>query len=130
MPAMPLRFQVDHAHRTVVGVAEGEVTLQDVIDFTLEIEKHNAAGYNKIVDVMDGTSKLSVEDFVAYREHMRGRARPHGPLALVTSDRNGELARLFAQFTGKQRPAEVFTSIHEARRWLAAQGVGRPKTGR
>ena len=120
---MPLRFQVDHAQRTVVGIAEGDVTLQDVIDFTLEIERHNAAGYHKIVDVMDGTSRLSAEDFVAYREHMRGRARAHGPLALVTNDRNGLLARLFAQFTAKERPAGVFSSIHDARNWLKGQPI-------
>ena len=128
---MPLRFQVDHAQRTVVGVAEGDVTLQDVIDFTLEIERHNAAGYHKIVDVMAGTSKLSAEDFVAYRGHMRGRQRAHGPLALVTSDRNGPLARLFAQFTAKERPAGVFGSIHDARKWLRDQPVvARPHTPR
>lgn len=126
---MPLRFQVDRALRTVVGVAEGDVTLQDVIDFTLEIEKNDATGYHKIVDVMDGTSRLSAEDFVAYREHMRGRARAHGPLALVTGDRNGPLARLFAQFTARERPARVFTSIHEARAWLRDQPVIRQKTG-
>jgi len=120
---MPLRFQVDHALRTVVGVAEGDVTLQDVVDFTLDIEKNNAAGYHKIVDVMDGTSKLGAEDFVAYRERMRGLSRPHGPLALVTGDKNGPLARLFAQFTSKERPAQVFTNIHEARKWLQGQPV-------
>ncbi len=127
---MPLSFQVDHAQRTVVGVAKGDVTLQDVIDFTLEIEKNNAAGYHKIVDVMEGTSRLVVEDFVAYREHMRGRQRAHGPLALVTGDRNGVLARLFAQFTGKERPAGVFASIQEARRWLEQQSVVQPRAGR
>ena len=125
---MPLRFQVDHAQRTVVGVAEGDVGLQDVIDFTLEIEKNNAAGFHKIVDVMGGTSRLSAEDIVAYRERMRGLPRVHGALALVASDKNGPLARLFAQFTGAQRPAEVFTSIHDARKWLKDQPVVRPKT--
>ncbi|HZP99441.1 MAG TPA: hypothetical protein VFB13_07880 [Reyranella sp.] len=120
---MPLRFQVDHVQRTVVGVAEGDVTLQDVIEFTLEIERNGAAGYHKIVDVMGGTSRLSIEDFVAYRERMRGRPRAHGPLALVTSDRNGPLARLFAQFTAKERPAQVFASIHEARKWLREQPI-------
>ncbi len=118
---MPLRFQVNHAECTVVGVAEGEVTLQDVIDFTFEIERHNAAGYHKIVDVMAGTNRLTADDFVAYREHMRGRLRVHGPLALVTGDRNEPLARLFAQFTVKERPAKVFSSIHEARKWLREQ---------
>ena len=127
---MPLRFQLDHAQRTVVGVAEGDVTLQDVIDFTLEIEKNNAAGYRKLVDVMEGASRLSADDFVAYRERMRGLQRVHGALALVTGDRNGPLARLFVQFTGKERPAEVFTSIHTARKWLGDQPVVSPKTGR
>lgn len=121
---MPLRFQVDHIQRIVIGVASGDVTLQDVIDFTLEIEKNNAAGYGKIVDVMAGMNRLKPEDFVAYREHMRGRPRAHGPLALVTGDQNGPLAKLFAQFTAKERPAEVFTSIHDARRWLQSARGG------
>lgn len=127
---MPLRFQLDHAQRTVVGVAEGDVTLKDVIDFTLEIERNNAAGFRKLVDVMDGTNRLSADDIVVYRERMRGLQRVHGALALVTGDRNGPLARLFAQFTGKERPAEVFTSIHTARKWLGDQPVVSPKTRR
>ena len=118
---MPLRFQVNHADRTVVGVAEGEVTLKDVVDFTLEIERNNAAGYHKIVDVMAATNRLTADDFVAYRQHMRGRARAHGPLALVSGERNAPLARLFAQFTAEERPAKVFASIHEARKWLREQ---------
>lgn len=129
---MPLRFQVDHAQRMVVGVAEGDVTLQDVINFSREIERNNATGYPKLVDVMGGTSRLSASDFVAYRDRMRSlpKERVHGPLALVASDVKGLLARLFAEFTSRERPAKVFTSIHEARKWLGENPIVKPNAPR
>ena len=126
---MPLRFQVDHVQRMVLGVAEGVVTIDDVIEFSLEIERNNATGYPKLVDAMGGTSQLSLADFVKYRERMRSlpKERVHGPLALVAVDVHGLLARLFAEFTSTERPAKVFTSIHDARQWLRESPIVRPK---
>ena len=53
---------------------------------------------------------------------LRSEIRPDGqtgPLALVIGDQQKDLGRLFAQQTGSDRPANVFRTIHEARRWLA-----------
>lgn len=118
---MSLRFQISHPDRLVVGVAEGGVTLKDILHFAQEIAQNRASAYAKIVDVMGGTAMLSEADFAAYRDRMRelpADQRPNGPLALVTSEEHGPLARLFAELTGGERPAKVFASIHAARRWL------------
>jgi hypothetical protein len=121
---MPLRFHIYHPERMVVGVTEGEVALEDIVEFALAIAENRAASYRKIVDVMVGTPKVSEADFEAYRDRIRAlpsEQRPSGPLALVTNEAHGPLARLFAEMTGGERPARVFTSIHEARRWLRSK---------
>lgn len=119
---MTLRFQIHHLERLVVGVAEGALTLKDLIHFSLEIDKNNAGPYAKLVDVVGGTALLSEADMQAFREriHALPKERGHGPLALVTNDEHGPLARLFAEITSQERPVKVFKSIHEARKWLHA----------
>src|SRR5579872_3339494 len=104
---MAIRFQINHSERMIVGVAQGVVTLKDLIHFALEIAEHKAASYRKIVDVMGGTPMLSEIDIAAYRDRMHELPpdeRPTGPLALVTSEEHGELARMFARLTGDERP--------------------------
>ena len=127
---MPIRFQISHPERMVVGVAQGIVTLKDVLAFARELEIQKALDYRKIIDVMSGTAMLSEIDVAAYGDRLRElppNKMPSGPIALVTNDANDALARLFAQLTNEQRPAQVFRSIHAARKWL--QQVG-PKTKR
>ena len=125
--AMPVRFHVYHPEKMVVGVTQGVVTLKHIICFALDIAQNRASTYRKIVDVVSGTPMLSEADFAAYRDRLRELPpdqRPSGPLALVTNEEHGPLARLFAELTGGERPAKVFTSIHAARQWLRGQPGG------
>lgn len=118
---MPVRFQISHPERTVVGVAQGIVTLKDVLAFARELETRQALGYRKIIDVMSGKAMISEIDLAAYGERLHElppEKRPYGPIALVTSEENSALAQLFAKLTGQERPAQVFRSIHAARKWL------------
>lgn len=118
---MPVRFQVSHPERTVIGVATGIVTLKDILAFAHELEVQQALGYRKIIDVMSGQAMISEIDLAAYSERLRELPpdkRPYGPIALVTSQENNAISQLFAKLTGQERPAKVFRSIHEARKWL------------
>lgn len=118
---MPIRFQISHPERMVVGVAQGIVTLKDVLAFARELETRKALDYRKIIDVISGTAMISQADLAAYGEHLRelpADKKPRGPIALVTNEENDALSRLFAQLTNEQRPAQVFRSIHAARKWL------------
>ena len=104
----------------VVGVAEGAISLEDIDGFIAEIFKANAVRYRKIVDIMAATPNLAEKDVFEYGERSK-KAPPDarsGPIAIVASDAQGPLARLFAQFTYDRRPTKVFRSIHEARKWL------------
>jgi hypothetical protein len=118
---MPVRFQVSHPERTVIGVASGVVTLKDILAFAHELEVQKALGYKKIIDVMSGQAMVSEVDLAAYGERLRELPReklPYGPIALVTSSENNAISQLFAKLTGQERPAQVFRSIHDARKWL------------
>ena len=120
---MALRFQIDHLAHVVLGVAEGPLTLKDLIHFSLGMDKNNTASYAKLVDVVGGTALLSEADMAAFRDRIQSlpKDRAHGPLALVTSEEHGPLARLFAETTSAERPVKVFKSIHDARKWLREQ---------
>jgi hypothetical protein len=43
----------------------------------------------------------------------------------VADTKMDEFARIFASLTTQDRPAEVFRSIHDARKWLAASAFPR-----
>ncbi len=104
----------------VIGVAVGAITPQDIDGFVAEIAKAKAGHYRKIIDVMAAIPSLTEQDVVDYGERSQ-KASPElksGPLAIVTSHEHGPLARLFAQLTFDRRPAKVFRSIHDARKWL------------
>ena len=121
-----MRFQIFHPDRLVVGVAEGPVTLRDLIGFLQELARNQASSYRKIVDVMGGTAEFSEAELAAFSEHFRTlpEEQTQGAIALVTGEEHGPLARLFAQLTGERRPARVFTSIHDARHWLRTMPDG------
>ena len=106
----------------VIGVAEGAISLEDIDGFIGKIFKANAVRYRKIVDVMAATPNLAERDIFEYGERSK-KAPPDaksGPIAIVATDAQGPLARLFAQFTYDRRPTKVFRSIHDARKWLQA----------
>lgn len=124
---MPIRMTVSDPDRMIIGVASGVVTLTDLIEFARGIVSAGKLHYRKIVDVSAGTLGFTPEELVAFGELVRAARgdKPRGALAIVT--RRGDLARLFAdQLAGGDRPAKVFASIHEARRWLATNphGIG------
>lgn len=104
----------------VIGIAEGAITPQDIDGFVGEIAEAKAVHYRKIIDVMTATPGLTEQDIADYSERSQkvSRERKSGPIAIVTSEAQGPLSRLFAQLTFDRRPAKVFRSIHDARKWL------------
>ena len=110
----------------VVGVGEGTVTLKDFIGFAFDVAENRAITYRRILDLMSCTTVLSEADVVAYRDHVRElpvERRPAGLTALVSSEQNAALSRMFTDTIGTDRPAKVFASIHEARKWFAQLSV-------
>jgi len=105
----------------VVGVGEGVVTVEDIIRLAFDVAENRATTYRRILDLMGCTTILSEADVVAYRDHVRELPvdrRPSGMTALVASEQNAALSRLFTDTIGTDRPAKVFANIHEARKWF------------
>lgn len=108
----------------VVGV----VTVRDIIGFAFDVAENRATTYRRILDLMNCTTTLSEADVVAYSDHVRelpADRRPSGLTALVASEQNAALSRLFTDTIGADRPAKVFANIREARKWFADVSTSR-----
>lgn len=119
---MPIKLQIHHPDRMVVGILEGTITPEDLDSFVAGIAAARAFRYRKIIDVIGATSGLTAETLTAFSERMHELPLPpqRGPIALVADKESSSPARLFAQLMGDERPVQVFASIHAARRWLNA----------
>jgi hypothetical protein len=125
---MTIRFQVSHIERTVIGIGEGTVTVQDIARFAFDVAENRAIDYWRILDLMGCKTVLSEADVVAYRDIIRQLPvdrRPSGLTALVASEQNAALSRLFTDTIGTDRPAKVFASIHDARSWFIQTSAAR-----
>ena len=106
----------------VVMVARGTITLQDLAQAFADFAKSGAFHYRKILDVTSAKPSFSKEEIAGFIEHVRRQRREKGVgiIAFVAADGGGEFARLFVDTVAGERPAQVFRSIHEARKWLYA----------
>jgi hypothetical protein len=122
---MPIRLTIFHPDRMIMGVAIDQVTLVDLVGFFREIVDSKALHYRKLIDVTSAVPALSKEELAAFGERVRVARgeRPRGALAIVADSNRGEFARFFTELrTGTDAPpTKVFRSIHDARRWIAAQ---------
>jgi hypothetical protein len=126
---MPIQLEIFHPDRIVVGIGRGEVTLEEYQNFMAELVKAGVLHYRKIIDAMSATTPdLSIERFVALEARLatslQANRLPRGPLAIVINRERVEIARIFKKMASNDRPVEVFSSIHDARRWLREQPVG------
>ena len=122
---MPIRLTIFHPDRMIIGVATDKVTLFDLVGFFREIAQSNTLHYRKLIDVAAAEPALTKEELAAFGERVRQARsdKPRGALAIVADSARGEFARFFTDLRGgtDAPPTKVFRSIHDARRWLAAQ---------
>jgi hypothetical protein len=118
---MPIQLEIFHPDRILVGVARGNVTLQEYGTFLAEVVQAGVVHYRKIIDTTSAESTtIDREVLMAFEERLRSfsKGRPRGPLAVVIDPHRGDLARTFKALTSADRPIEIFRSIHDARKWL------------
>jgi hypothetical protein len=118
---MPIQLEISHFDRLVVGVARGDVSLQEFGQFVSDVVQAGVIHYRKIIDTTTGESAtLSKDILIAIDAQLRALSKtPRGPLAIVANRNRGEIAQAFKAMTSESRPIEVFRSIHEARAWVA-----------
>lgn len=116
---MPIHLDIFHPNRIVVVVARGAITADDVMKAVREFVAEGAVHYRKIIDVSTARSDIDLEQLKALAAIARSNPRaPRGPLAFVVDRMGNPMAHAFAEMTEAERPVKVFTSLHEARRWL------------
>jgi hypothetical protein len=117
---MSVRTTFYHPDRLVIGIFEGEMQLSDFVEFALEIQKNNLIHYRKIVNVIDAHPRFTEQELRALVQMIREAPtdKPRGAVAFVADAERGEFAHLFASLEVDGRPARVFRSIHDARKWL------------
>ncbi len=124
---MPIRLTVSRPDRLVVGIASDTVTLADLADFMRQLGDGELHHFRKIIDVSAAKPALSAEELAQFSEGLRASLKdtPRGAMAIVADSKLNAMARVFASVAGDGRPAEVFRSIHEARKWLSTSAFPR-----
>jgi hypothetical protein len=126
---MPIHIDFFHPNRLAIIVARGEVTMTDVGEAARTMLESNALHYRKLVDVSSPSTPMKDESLEKLAAFMRNapNAATRGPLAIIVGDDDkAGRAEQFASLTATERPIKVFKSLHEARRWLEEQPLGKP----
>jgi hypothetical protein len=122
---MPIRFTIDHAKRHVEARAEGETGLAHFEDFLDAIVVQGALPYRKLFDSRKAVGKLSDDDVMMLGARMSAYTRGLGPIGaiafVVASAAPSSFATRVVNLAASDRPARVFHSEDEARKWLAEQ---------
>jgi hypothetical protein len=125
---MPLRWTIAPLEHMVVCVAEGVVTMAELMEYFAALEAAGASHYRKILDATRGENGLSeaeVAQLAAYAKSLGWRGTP-GAMAVVTGAAGNDkvVANVRAMLrTGRRM--RTFRTIHEARQWLEREPPGR-----
>jgi len=119
---VPLSWTIDHGERTIVAIATGSLTRQDLDAYLTALVGQGAVGYRAIFDASRAHLDLRSGDLTALSQVVRAR-KPEGfdgAVALVvTSEAERELAAYFVGRTAESRLCRMFRGVAEARAWYA-----------
>ena len=118
---MPVQLTIYHPDRLVIGRASGDLSFAEIVEFGREIQNAGLVHYRKILDVIDAKPTFTIEQFAMMIQIARAvqTDKKRGALAIVADPMRGQFARLFAEIDVDGRPAQVFRSLHDARKWIA-----------
>jgi hypothetical protein len=118
---MPIHIRISHHDRLVVAVAHGTLTAEELLNAVRESVEQGALHYRKIIDVAAANSDADMERLkqLLVLARTSPQAAQRGPVAFVVDERRGDTVRELAALNEEgERPVGVFTSLHEARKWL------------
>jgi hypothetical protein len=121
---VPITWKILADERMVIARADGPVTLQDIEDYLDAVVVGEATSYAKLFDATALQPVATDEEVMLLGARMRAYMAtwPGGPVAFVVTTRPArEFIDRFLNLSGGARPANIFTTIAEARRWLAEQ---------
>jgi hypothetical protein len=123
---MPMRWTISHDERLVMVTADGPVTLLEIEAYFDAVIVAGAQPYAKLLDASTMEARLSDADVMAIGARMSAYVKDQkwsgGPAAfVVTSRANREFIKRFVNLAASSRPAKIFQTVDEARRWLDEQ---------
>jgi hypothetical protein len=122
---VPIRYHIDHDKRYVEARAEGETGLEDFENFLDAIVLQGALPYRKLIDSRRAVATLSDHDIMMLGARMSAYSNdlgPRGAIAFVVASRAPHsIPTRVVNLARADRPAKVFRSEDEARKWLAEQ---------
>lgn len=122
---MAITQTIDPLARLILGIGSGDLTLTDMATFSRDVIRAGLVHYSKLIDVTGCTPGFTGKELAAFAKVLQEIPTdgPRGALAIVADPHRGEVARIFADLEIDGRPAQVFASIHDARRWLRDQAA-------
>jgi hypothetical protein len=117
---VPIYIEISNLHRTVTIVARGSISPDEIRGAAQQMFEARVPHYSKLVDVSGGVTEFTLPQVQAIAALLRGRPEEkRGPVAFLIDPGRGEFARAFASTQDGQRAVSLFTSLREARAWLA-----------
>jgi len=122
---VPIHYHIDHDKRYVEARADGETGLEDFENFLDAIVLQGALPYRKLIDSRLAVGALNDHDIMMLGARMSaytGNLGPRGAIAfVVASPAPTSIPTRVINLAPADRPAKVFRSEDEARKWLAEQ---------
>lgn len=119
---MPLYWTIDSKARLFTGVAEGSVSMSDVVELLEAMAGAKAMAYRKLFDGRAAIPTMTSDEMLSLCARIRSYHEQGmmGALALVaTPEQTMAFARLLGALASAERPIRVFTTPRQARNWIA-----------
>jgi hypothetical protein len=124
---VPIYIEISSLHRTVTIVARGRISPDEIRGAARQMLEARVPHYSKLIDsklidVSGGTTEFTPEQVETLAALFRGSAdRKLGAVAFLVDPERGAFARAAAATKeARERPVRLFTSLREAREWLAS----------
>jgi hypothetical protein len=117
---VPIYIEISTLHRTVTIVARGSISPDEIRGAAQQMFEAKVPHFAKLVDVAGAVTEVNLQQVQAMATLLRGRPEDkRGPVAFLIAPGRGEFARAFASTQDGQRAVSLFTTLREARAWLA-----------
>jgi len=118
---VPIYIEISSLHGTVTIVARGRLSPDEIRGAARQMLEARVPHYTKLIDVSAATTEFTLEQVEGLAAMFRGSTdRKLGAVAFLVDPDRGAFARAAAATQeARERPVSLFTSLREAREWLA-----------
>jgi hypothetical protein len=115
---VPIYIEISHLHRTATFIARGGISPEELRAAAEQLLDAGVPHYAKLLDLSGAVIDAGLAEGIATLMRARHTDK-RGPMALLIDPGHDQFARAFAATQSSHRPVSLFTSLREARTWLA-----------